>query len=442
MMRSPLALPLLLAAACRPDAKGGDTAVAGGTGVSDIEIVPSDAIATVVTVRWTTDEDVASWIRTDAGVETPATTGTEHEAVVLGLTAEADHDVDIVVDGETAETVTLTTGALPGELPALSGGGEGNDRWLAVPLLGSVTMPVILDPAGEVVWYWPDDSGLDVYRVRPSLDGTAILYNQGSVSGDPEADSAIVRVALDGSTSERIAVPYLAHDFVELSDGTLGALTVKYDEVDGTEIKGNAIVETAPDGTQSEVWSALDCFDPATDWGDDSEYGWTFANALDYDPDLDRYYVSLRNFSTIVAIDRATGDCLWGFGGVGNDFDISGSSFLHEHQFEVMDDKLLVFDNDGAEGQVSRVVQYDVDWDARTAELSWTYTADPTVYSFVLGDVARLDGGDTVVTWSVGGQIDRVDAEANLLWRLNTSVGTAFGFDTVMPSPYGSPSTD
>ena len=34
--------------------------------------------------------------------------------------------------------------------------------------------------------------------------------------------------------------------------------------------------------------------------------GWTFANALDYDPADDAYYLGMRNFSSIARINRQT----------------------------------------------------------------------------------------------------------------------------------------
>ena len=46
----------------------------------------------------------------------------------------------------------------------------------------------------------------------------------------------------------------------------------------------------------------------------------------------------------------------------------------------------------------------------------------------MLGDVARMDNGDTVVDWAVAGEIDRVTEEGEVIWRVNTELGYAFGF--------------
>jgi len=71
-------------------------------------------------------------------------------------------------------------------------------------VLGNTTAVTIIDPAGEVVWYHTEDRDLDFYRARLSLDGTSVLYNAASVSGDPAEDSELVRVALDGSGAHEV----------------------------------------------------------------------------------------------------------------------------------------------------------------------------------------------------------------------------------------------
>ena len=64
----------------------------------------------------------------------------------------------------------------------------------------------------------------------------------------------------------------------------------------------------------------------------------------------------------------------------------------------------------------------------------WNYTPSPSIYNFVLGDVARLDDGDTFVAFSVAGQLTRVTPDGTVKWAANTGVGFAFGFVTLAPS--------
>jgi hypothetical protein len=421
---------------------------------SDLEAEVSPHVHTVVTVTWTTDEPTRGFVEfgttEEFGLQTPreAEARTEHEAVLLGLPPSSDVYFRVVVPDEErrfeSRTETIATEGLPGDLPRLEVTGDGQDAYMVVPLIGVVTGPVIIDRHGNYVWYHLDDRDLDVYRARLSLDGESVLYNAASVSGAPDEDSAIIRISLDGATEEVIDIPLLAHDFVELPDGTLAALAVEYRDHEGEPLRGDSIVEVAPNGDRTVVWTSWDCFDPATTL-EEPEIGWTFANALDYDPVEDAYYVGMRNFSSIARIDRDTGACDWVFGHVAATFEpaLGSARFFHQHQFEISSGRLLVFDNEGAPGSESRVLEYAFDPDTESAVETWSYFATPSIFSFVLGDVARMPGGDTLVTWSSSGQVDRVSPEGELRWRINTELGVVFGFNVPTETLYvGEADTD
>lgn len=412
--------------------------------VLDPVLLVSPDMPTVATLTWATSEparcDVA--YGPDGELLTPVEDGeaTEHEVTLLGLPPNTPFSWAIQVEGqEEGAEGEGSTGTLPTDLPLMTVQGQGMEGWMVTTLLGTVTGPIILDGQGRPVWFHREDRELDVYRARLSVDGKSVLYNAASVSGDPADDSEIVRVSLDGATVESIPIPLLAHDFVELPDGTLAALQVEDREVDGVVVRGNRIVEVAPGGEPVSTWTTWDCFDPALHPGDDPALGWTFANALDHDAENDDYLVSLRNFSSIVRVDRATGACEAVLGDEAATYTFASGSqrFMHSHQFDWWDNHLLVFDNEGASGMVSRVLEYTVDDSARTLTETWSYTADPEVYVFVLGDVHRYEDGDTLVTWSVSGQVDRVAPDGTLDWRLNASMGGAFGFNVPVGSLYG-----
>jgi outer membrane protein assembly factor BamB len=418
----------------------------GPVAISDISAETSTQVVTAINVSWTTDVESSGYVEyglTDAyGEQTPMTAaGTSHITTIL-MPSDAEVHYRVVVPGEEdsiSSDAMANTGTLPSNMPLLELTGDAiPDQFMILPVLGSVTAPVIVDGSGEIRWYHIDDRGLDVYRALPSVDGKSILYNAASVSGDPAEDSMIVRVALDGSWEETIEIPLLAHDFVEHPDGTLGVMVTEFREgSDGKEVRGDSIVEIATDGTMTTVWSAWDCFDPDVEEVDETEDGWTFGNALDYDPDEGVYYQGMRNFSSIARIDPATGTCEWVFGSIGATIepDSGAATFLHQHQFHVLDDSILIFDNDGALS-TSRAIEFAMADGAVEWEDTWSYTPDPSIYTFVLGDVHRFDDGDTLITWSVSGQIDRVSSAGTVDWQLNSALGYAFGFNTVLSTPY------
>jgi hypothetical protein len=324
-------------------------------------------------------------------------------------------------------------------MPSLEVEGEGHDLYTLVPVLGVTTAITIVDPDGDIVWYRTDDRALDFYRARLSRDGESLIYNAASISGDPADDSELVKVKLDGSETTELPVPLLAHDFVELDDGTIAAIVVEQRDPNDRAQWGNQIVEIDEDGEVTTVWSTWDCFDPEEEPGDDPN-GWTFANALDYDPQEDAYYLGMRSLSSIVKIDRETGECEWVLGLYGSTFEFAQGSarFLHQHQFQVSGDRILVFDNEGSLETESRVLEYELDFENDVAREVWSSVSDPVVSSFVLGEPTRLDDGDVFINWGAAGQLERVTAEGESIWKLNASIGFVMGFSSTVPSLYAS----
>ena len=68
----------------------------------------------------------------------------------------------------------------------------------------------------------------------------------------------------------------------------------------------------------------------------------------------------------------------------------------------------------------------------------WAYTSERDVYSFGLGSVHRKADGNTVVTFSTAGQMDEVDENGELVWRLEASLGTGLGYTTWLETLYPS----
>ncbi|MEZ4235323.1 MAG: aryl-sulfate sulfotransferase [Myxococcota bacterium] len=405
----------------------------------DVTATVAPDMPTVVTVTWRTDGDqpghVAFGVDGAFDRDTPEDAGgTEHSAVLVGLPPEATVSFRVVSGDVDNEPQDVVTGALDPDLPELTVEGT-HDRWTAVPLLrdGEARI-VLLDPQGRVTWSYRDPGELSVFRALVARDGSGLIYNSVVRGGLPAEDSALIRVSWDGATVERVDVPNLAHDFVELPDGTLVSLA--FQDRDG--VLGNALLAVDRAGTVTELWNSWDCFDPDADPGDDPAQGWTHANALDYDAERDVFLVGLRNLSTLVAVDRATGTCRWSLG-VAGDLAASGGSFLHEHQFHLLSDRVLVFDNDGAAGRESRMLEYALDEGAGTAEVVREIHADPPLFSFILGDVHRLPDGDTLVAWGTGAALDRYAPDDTRTFRAALPNGNVYGFFQILDDPYTVP---
>ena len=140
----------------------------------------------------------------------------------------------------------------------------------------------------------------------------------------------------------------------------------------------------------------------------------------------------IRNFSSIHKIDRSSGQVFWGLGTIGNDFSFTEESsvFTFQHNFHILEDAILVFSNE-LTGEDSRVIEYDLDEENLIAHQKWSFTRDPSLDVSVLGDVTRMESGDTHINWSMRGVMDRVSPEGLRQWEVQVSLGSAFGYSSL-----------
>jgi len=429
-----------------------DTTDSGDTGptvaavvVSEVVLQPLATMGTVVEATWTTDVAVTARVRFTVGdlVRETASSdaATAHQHLLVGVPPGAEVQVELVhdvADGEDVHTDSVTAGSLPGA-PAMTATGT-NDRFLVLPLINETANEsslAVIDPEGRVVWKHDDTSGLSVFRAHIARDGSGIVYAATLVDAGPNPNSKLVYVGWDGVVQREVLVPYLAHDFVELDDHSIVSLAYEFrDDPTLGGVEGNRLVKVLADGTvEGDVWSAWDCYDPNVEESIDLEHGWIHANALDLDEATGRFLVGMRNLTTIASVDIDAGTCEWGFGGNAGTVDITASeAFLHQHQFEMAGDRMLVFDNSGAAGFESRVLEYSFDEAAGTASLDRVISTGQ--FSFILGDVHRLDDGDTLITWSVPDLVERVGPDDTVVWSVTADDDELiFGFTEVAVDP-------
>ncbi len=405
----------------------------------DVLVEISPAIATVVTLSWSTADPstgAVSWgLGADRGPSRESASATDHAVQLRGLASSTEYGYTVVSTTEGEDPVevtgTFTTGDLPPALQQIGltvsedGGGDADGGFLYTPLVSGDEFPVILDRDGNVVWYHEDlvIPAPRILAVKPSCDGQSVWFNSIDAAGDGIDMAWVVRVSWDGTEVEHFELLQHNHTFVEIPDGDVAMLFHDTRPVEDDDIRGDRIMEMGPDGSVEEIWSVWDHFEydggvylPGT--------GWTHANALEYDPTDDAYYVGLRNLDCIVKVDRATGETQWVFGGPHTDFDFDGNPpFAEQHEFQLLDGSILIFDNGTVQRYYSQAVEVSVDTDTWSGDVLWNYTTDPTLFVPAGGDVQRLPSGNTLITWSTAGQIDEVTPEGDLVWQARTDLG-------------------
>lgn len=416
---------------------------------SDVALALSPEIATVVTVTWRTDEPTIGYV--EYGETSPMawsspfeeTPTREHSATLYSLHADTTYSYRVVTwDGDDAgasEIGSFRTGPLPASLPVFTATGT-FDSYIAVPIRGASPAVVVVDPFGAIVWYHEDQSGLDLLRARFSGDGRSVLYNRTSVDAESTADSAIIRVALDGSSIEEFRVPFLAHDFVQLDTGGFGAIVVdRRDDADGGSVRGDAIVEISPSGTITPVWSTWDSFDPADTPGDGMNMAWTYANSLFLPSSGGAYYVGLQNFSSVLKVPVGGSDYEWALGSETFDF-VDATPFARQSGVArvtgTTSEGMLILDNEGV-ASGARVVEYSLDAAQGLAVELNSFSPEPSVDVGDLGGVVRLSDGDWVISWGEAGRIDalpRGERAPELTLRVAANLGYHDVTDSLYPA--------
>jgi hypothetical protein len=425
----------------------------------EAEATVSAHVPTVITVRYEVALPIVEETYVQFGPDARCTTtarahrledGT-YEAFLVG--SKPASEVFYRVVAETADEVYVTpveavmTGYLPSDLPRIEAETLDPTRaaggYLIISLVGEPFIEAILDSDGDYVWFHEVAEGSQmVTRARLSVDGRSVLYLRENEIYDAcdsyEPSNHIVRVRLDGAVVEEIPIGNGHHDFEELPDGTLAVVQADVREANDLLVQGVQILEIAPDGTSESVWTLWD-HEACPEWlvGEDANCDWVHANALDYDPVENAYYLGMAGASAIWKIDRETGRVLWRLGPESSSFEPIGEPmnwFAGQHQFERTPNGILVFDN--CAWPSSRVLEYDLSEDAGTVRQIWEHASEEGFFVFAMGEASRIEPGLTLVTWSTAGQVDQVADNHDVVWRLNLELGAGFGYSSWLDGLY------
>lgn len=413
---------------------------------TQVEVALADLQPTVVRVSWHTDAPSVGYVEygTDSAMALSTafevTPATEHSQLLLGLTADTAYSLRVVTwDGKQAgagDVESVRTGVPSEKVPAFAASGHGFEGFAVEALRGERAGVALIDAAGAIVWYHAETSGKQPLRARLSADKTSILYNLQATEADSSPDSQLIRVMLDGSPGAALELGLPVRDFLELPDGKLAALV---DDEHGDGVRSADIVELGDHGVITHVWSATDCFDPSEINSDAPGSAWLDANALDYVDAKDKaaraYYVGLAGFSSIVKVRPETGECDWVLGTLGKslDFEPGATPFLHQSGFDAYGNRVLVFDSREA-GDVSRVVEYEIDADAATATELGSYAAEDASYAGEVGSVTRQVDGGWLIGWGDAGRLELVQ-KGNSVWSVDGG-GASFGYHSLADTLY------
>jgi hypothetical protein len=277
----------------------------------------------------------------------------------------------------------------------------------------------IYDNAGHVVWYKPSSSiwvtEPVTYQGQPAL----AYYQRTKVFAAWNAGYWVILNQSYQKVAEIHAGNGLAadhHELVLTDHGT--ALIDSYNPVkmDLSQYGGSATA-TVWEGVVQEVslttgqvlfeWHSLK-YIPVTDTyvslqTPSVDYFHMNAIAEDTDGNL---IVSGRFVSTIIKINRSTGDVMWRLGGKESDFQFigdGGPSMQHDVRV-VGPSTYSAFDNGMLRTpHYSRGVTWQVDLFNHTATVTDQWRHNPDLYSSIMGSNRILLNGDRLIGWGLGG---------------------------------------
>jgi hypothetical protein len=424
-------------AAGRGGAAGGGTAGAGGSGTGGmtgsatfmVQVQLASAMnamapGTIGIVTWTVNVSALTEAHIDFGLDTSYgmtapvdLTLTDHRTLLLGMkpaklyhfrvvardaTATYTSSDNTVMTGPATTTVSISKFQVM-NATARKRGFIITSYWSGT---GS-TVPFILDGDGEIVWWGRGGPSGGIARARMSYDGKNMWMTSASNTGQP-----IQRITMDGLTTQTYSSAVGSHDLTPVSGETMAFL--EYGESDC-----NSIFEIDPSGTKKEIFESTGVVPMAGCHG----------NALRYSQKEDLYTFS-DVMSDVYVVSR-TGQVQWKLSQKVTNGNTAWGKVQHGHQ--LLDGSIMILANAGGGSMMSAMIEYDLNGKELRRFAPGDYTAN-------LGDVQRLPGGNTLVTFSNAGVIKEIDGQNNVLVQINGPTSNRFGYALWQETLYGPPS--
>ncbi len=312
---------------------------------------------------------------------------------------------------------------------------------------GGYPYTMMLDNSGEPVWYVRgqndgdrrrdfkvQDSGILTMRV---LGAAGYDFGDGFIGLDSTYSFIRGFHADQGYGTDE-------HELQVLENGNYLLIALRGVTVDMSKIVAggkkdarfseSGIQEFTADGDLIFHWRALDNFDPIDMFGytdespTSSSFRFTHMNSIDIDDD-GHIILSSKRLSEVTKIHRQTGEFLWRLGGANNEFEFVNdplNGFSLQHSVRALGNgHYTIFDNGvNHDPQLSRALEYKINTDDMTATLVWSFQRDkPNDYAFHMGNVQRLENGNTFINWAVQNmpKAQEVTPDGETVYEMNFS---------------------
>jgi hypothetical protein len=366
------------------------------------------------------------------GGEAPVQLGNAgHRTLLLGLKQTRDYTfhIEATRGGATCQSPDYalpTTGSLAGAPPVTLSVAQAAAREPGFIVTSSGTSvpdsAYIIDADGEIVWFFPGP--LNTCRAQMDYEGNTMWM----ITCNPINEIGELRsVSMDGAQVS-MNVPGFDgahHDLTVMPGGRVAALVWSTPD---NEPPSDLVIRT-PDGQVTTAFTI----------GSNIYQSDLFhADAVHYLPSDDSFTISDRDPNVVVKVTSA-GVPQWQLGGVCDGAPTgphcSPQSWLVNHGHQLLDDGTLLLFNNTETEDTAHVLEFQLDDTASGLGATMLRDYAGTAASATLGDVQRLPGGNTLVTYSNAGTIVELDAGWNEVQTFTVRVG----YSNWRPTLYGPP---
>ncbi|MFL5822489.1 MAG: arylsulfotransferase family protein [Solirubrobacteraceae bacterium] len=302
------------------------------------------------------------------------------------------------------------------------------------------TGPMILDPAGRLIWFRPlrGDNWASDFTTQVYLGQSVLTWWQGCNNGggvDEIYNSHYRRVAAVRAGNGLRAD---LHEFKITRQGT-ALITSYYPVIWPVQTPHGKVRQVVVDGVVQEIdirschvgptclvlfqWDSLDHV-PVRDVHAQrpAKAGDYFhVNSVQQDSD-GNLVINSRNTWAAYKVSHDTGRIMWTLGGKHSSFKFGpGAAFAFQHDVRVFahDTLVTMFDDEGgppAVGSQSRGLKLRLDLKTMTATLVSQYVHDPALQAFYMGGVQTLPDSHVFVGWGPQGHFSEFDRHGQLLF--------------------------
>jgi hypothetical protein len=284
----------------------------------------------------------------------------------------------------------------------------------------------IIDADGDIVW--AAAAPPDAARAKLDYEGEnmwMLALNFGGGIGEMRY------LSMDGQTGQRDVegLDRAHHDFTVMPGGKVATMAWTEFEIDPE----SDLIIRSPDGTLETPFRIGENLYASTE-------GRYHCNALHYIEQDESFTISERQPGLFVKVGL-NGDLHWQLGGSCNGAPAgpekcSAQGWMANHGHHLLSDgSFVLFSNGTRGGDHSYVVELDITENEGSMSATPVGDYQGTASSGVLGDVQRLPGGNTLITYSEDGQIVEVDTS----WQIVQTFSGSVGYADWRPTLYGPP---